>query len=370
MRGDDIPVRYGGDEFLVLLQGVGEAEVAVSVADRLIAALSEPIPLAGSTAQIGASVGVALATAGAIDAATLIHDADSAAYVAKAQGRGRAHVYDASMRRAADRRRVLEEDLRAAIGRDELVLHYQPIVGTHSGDVEGYEALVRWERPGVGLLPPDEFLPIAEESELVCDVDSWVLEQAASQLARWARRLGPDGPYVSVNLSTKHVARSRVVDDVAHALRESGADPARLVIEASEKVLSDQGGSLTHLRRLREMGVRVSVDDFGSGFNSLSRLADLPVDIVKIDRRYVDVGSTPSEELLDLMIRGAHLVGLTAVAQGVEHDAQLATLRTLDCEAVQGYHIARPMPAAQAEAYYRDQGRQTFDGLLSRRSGA
>jgi diguanylate cyclase (GGDEF)-like protein len=364
VRGDDSPIRYGGDEFLVLLRGVGEAEVALSVARRLIATLSEPITLAGNTARIGASAGVSLATGGTTDAATLIHEADAAAYVAKSSGRGRAQLYDADMRRVADRRRVLEQDLQAAIGRDELVLHYQPIVDSHSGAVEGYEALVRWDRPGAALLPP-EFLPIAEQSDLICDVDRWVLEQAAAQLVRWAETLGDDGPYVSVNLSPRHVARSRVIHDVAHALTASGADPSRLVVETGEAVLTDLAHSVAHLRRLRELGVRVSLDDFGSGFNSLSRLADLPVDMVKIDRRYVDVGATDSAKLLHLMIQGAHLVGLSAVAQGVEHDVQLATLRSLDCEAVQGFHIARPMPAEEAEAYFRNRAMDPFEGLLT-----
>jgi EAL domain-containing protein (putative c-di-GMP-specific phosphodiesterase class I) len=321
-------------------------------------------------ARVGASIGVALATAGNTDAATLIHEADAAAYAAKSSGRGRAHVYDTSMRRAADRRRVLEQDLRDAIGRDELVLHFQPIVGTQSGDVEGYEALVRWERPGTGLLPPDEFLPIAEESGLIDAVDAWVLDRAAGQLARWRRLFGAETPYISVNLSPRHVSRPHVVDSVAAALEHREADPALLVVETGEAVLSDLSGSVAHLRRIRELGVRVSVDDFGAGFSSLSRFADLPVDIVKIDRRYVDVGTTPSGRLLHLMVQGAHAVGLTAVAQGVEHDVQLATLRALDCESVQGFHIARPMPAEEAEAYHRDRAADRFGGLLSQQSGA
>jgi diguanylate cyclase (GGDEF)-like protein len=370
VRGDDVPIRYGGDEFLVLLDGVSDARVALSIAQRLIATVSEPTTLAGHTTRVGASIGVAIATAGNTDAATLIHEADAAAYVAKASGRGRAHVYDATMRRAADRRRVLQRELQDAIVHDELVLHYQPIIDTHSGDVEGYEALVRWERPGTGLLPPDEFLPIAEESDLIGDLDSWVLGRATEQLARWTAAFGPDAPYVSVNLSPRHVARPRVVDDVAAALEQSGADPARLVVETGEGVLSDLAGSVAHLRRIRELGVRVSLDDFGTGFSSLSRLAELPVDIVKIDRRYVDAGAAPAGRLLHLMVQGAHAVGLAAVAQGVEHEVQLATLRSLDCESVQGFHIARPMPAEEAEAYLRDRAADRFGGLLSRRSGS
>jgi EAL domain-containing protein (putative c-di-GMP-specific phosphodiesterase class I) len=197
-----------------------------------------------------------------------------------------------------------------------------------------------------------------------------VLEHAAHQVARWTTEFGTERPYISVNLSPRHVARPRVVEDVATALERSGADPGDLVVETGEAVLSDLSGSVAHLRRIRDLGVRVSVDDFGAGFSSLSRLADLPVDMVKIDRRYVDVASTPSGRLLHLMVQGAHAVGLTAVAQGVEHDAQLATLRALDCESVQGFHIARPMPADVAEAYHRDRAADRFGGLLSRRSGS
>ncbi len=370
VRGDDSAIRYGGDEFLVLLRNV-EAAAAMTVAERLIETISRPIPLGSrSTAQIGASVGVAVATAGTTDAVTLIAEADAAAYIAKSSGRGRAHLFDDSMRKAAALRRSLEQDLRDGIERDELVLHYQPIVNTRSGVVEGYEALVRWERPGAGLLPPDVFLPVAEASDLICEVDRWVLGEAARQLVAWSRTFGPDQLYVSVNLSTRHVAQPRVIEDVAWALDESGVEPHRLVLETGEAALADPSGSVAHLRRLRELGVRVTVDDFGSGFSSLARLADMPVDMVKIDRRYVDVGTAPAGRLLHLMIEGAHAVGLSAVAQGVEHDAQLEALRSLDCEAVQGFHIARPMPAAEAEDYYRNQVPDPFVGLLSRRSGS
>ena len=223
VRGDDSAIRYGGDEFLVLLRAV-QADAAMTVAARLIETISRPIPLGSrSTAQVGASVGVAVATAGTTDAVTLIAEADAAAYIAKSSGRGRAQHYDESMRRAAALRRSLEQDLRDGIERDELVLHYQPIVNTRSGSLEGYEALVRWNRPGAGLLPPDVFLPVAEASDLICEVDRWVLGEAARQVVVWSRTFSPDLLYVSVNLSTRHVAQPRVVDAVRWALDESGS---------------------------------------------------------------------------------------------------------------------------------------------------
>ena len=209
VRGDDSAIRYGGDEFLVLLRHV-QADAAMKVAERLIETISRPIPLGSrSTAQIGASVGVAVATAGTTDAVTLIAEADAAAYIAKSSGRGRAHHYDDAMRQAAALRRSLEQDLREGIERDELVLHYQPIVNTLSGALEGYEALVRWNRPGTGQLTPDAFLPVAEASDLICEVDRWVLGEAARQIVSWSRTFGSDELYVSVNLSTRHVAQAR-----------------------------------------------------------------------------------------------------------------------------------------------------------------
>ena len=365
VRGDDCAVRLGGDEFVVLLQDVGSADQALQVAERLVTSLSEPMHLGRvGSARLGASIGIALCEGGVTDADALLHEADTAAYRAKANGRGRAELFDGSMRQEEADAAALTTALSKAIEDDELTLHYQPIINTHTGEVEGYEALVRWDRPGHGLLSPAEFLPVAETTELICDVDAWVLQRATAQLAEWIRTLGSPGLVMTVNISSRHVGLRRIVDDVRRALALSDIPAQQLVLELSGAVLGDHHRAVRHLRELRDLGVAVSIDDFGSGFGALARLAHLPVDIVKIDGRFLDVDSAMASRLLHLMIQGAHTVGLVAVAQGVEHDKQLATLRALDCESVQGFHISRPMPADEVTRYHLEQLDDRFSGLL------
>jgi diguanylate cyclase (GGDEF)-like protein len=365
VREGDAAIRFGGDEFLVVLRDVPDTATATTVARRLIRAISQPIVLGSDSVGVGASVGVALSRGGSGSAARVIHEADIAAYVAMGSGRGRAEVYDDSMRSDHHDRRAVESELRLALANDELVLAFQPIVDTFTGAVEGFEALVRWSSPRRGLLLPAEFLPIAEESDLILDIDAWVMEHAAREAAGWAA--DPDLPetYVAVNVAPQHLSRARVVDDVQRAIARSGLPPRLLTLEVGERVLADTVGAVPHLRRLRNMGVRVTVDDYGSGFGSLSALSELPVDAVKISRQHLDVSTERSRTLLDLMVQGAHTVGLSAMAQGVEIDAQLATLRRLDCQSVQGFHIARPMSGSEATAFARDRRRDRFAGLLT-----
>jgi diguanylate cyclase (GGDEF)-like protein len=363
-------MRLGGDEFVAVLRDVAGGTEAVALAQQLVEVVSEPLKVTDGTAVVGTSIGVAVAVRGAAQADDLLNEADVAAYRAKAAGKGRAELYDDTMREDAHERVQLERILRRAIDEDELVLHYQPIIDSLTGDVEGYEALVRWERPGEGTISPAQFLPLAESSNLICDLDAWVLRRAAEQLGTWTSLFGNERLFVSVNISSRHVAQTRVVRDVARALEFSGIRPERLVLELDEAVLTDRDRSVPNLHALRDLGVRISVDDFGASISQLARLADMPLDVVKIDSRFLDLSSQMSGKLLHLMIQGAHAVGLSAVAQGVEHDRQLATLRALDCESVQGFHIAHPMTAAQAEEYHCDLLVDRFSGLLSAPSPA
>ncbi len=364
VREGDTAIRFGGDEFLVVLRDVPDVATATTVARRLIRAISQPIVLGADSVGIGASIGIALSHAGSGNAAQAIHEADLAAYVAKSSGRGRAEVYDDSMRSDHHDRRALESELRLALGNDELRLVFQPIVDTFSGGVEGFEALVRWHSPRRGVLLPGDFLPLAEQSDLICDIDAWVMEHAAHQAARWAADPGLPEVYVAVNVAPRHLMRARVVDDVQRAIARSGVAPRLLALEISERVLDDVVGSVPHLRRLHNIGVRVTIDDFGSGFSTLAALGELPVDAIKISRQHLDVSTERSRTLLDLMVQGAHSVGLAAMAQGVEVDSQLATLRRLDCQSVQGFHIAQPMSGSDATAFARDRRRDRFSGLL------
>ena len=348
VRGGDMVARLGGDEFVVLLENVDSETSALHIAQRVITEISRPIPLGGArehAVRVGASVGMAISQDGSTDGGRLLHDADTAVYRAKTSGRGRVEIFDESLRRELVERAELEAALVTAIEHDQLLLHYQPVVELDSGTVRGYEALVRWQRPGHGLVPPAEFIPTAEASSLVCEIDAWVLRHAAAQLAEWTEPGGPRRT-VSVNISGRHVGEPRVVDDVRAALAESGLDPHQLVIEITETVLIEDLRAVDHLQQLQAMGVRVSIDDFGTGYSSIARLQHLPVDVVKIDRSFLDCQQS-SRALLELMIHAAHAFGLPVVAEGVETLDQLAMVRSMGCEYVQGFHVARPLTAEQ-----------------------
>jgi diguanylate cyclase (GGDEF)-like protein len=348
IRGGDVVARLGGDEFIVLLEPLDTESSAVDVAERIVLAASAPITTAaGDKVRIGASVGIAISHDGFTDPEQLLNEADVATYRAKAAGRGRAEVFDESLRRELSERLSLEHALVQAIGQDELVLHYQPIIEVATGRVEGFEALVRWRKPGDGLVPPAQFIAVAEASDLICDLDAWVLDHATRQLAEWSAAGVGRQLTMAVNISGRHIANQRVVTDVARALARSGVAPRQLVLEITETVFVDTLVAIEHLEQLRRMGVAISLDDFGTGYNSISRVRDLPIDIIKIDKTFVDSGES-SDKLLALMVQAAHTFGLPVVAEGVEHAHQLEALEALGCESAQGFYIGAPMTAEQA----------------------
>jgi len=348
VREGDFVARLGGDEFVVGVEDVTDEASIVALAHRLIAAVSQPIQIGEDlTVQVGASVGIALGRGGETDVETLLHEADLAVYRAKAAGRGCAELFSWTARAALKERTELERALVGAIADNELVLHFQPIVNAESGLVDCFEALVRWDRPGFGLLPPDEFLPVAESSDLICQLDTWVLRESVAQLSRWNRMRGDRTLKVAVNVSGRHVSQHRIQSDVAGALRVSTVDPGQLVIEVTETALMDGSVAATNLQALRNTGVIVSLDDFGTGYQSSAQLSRLPVDVLKIDRRFVDTSSAAARSLLELMVKAAHAFGAEVVAEGVENEEELAFAREIGCEYVQGYHIAQPAPADQ-----------------------
>ena len=343
VRSGDTVARLGGDEFVVLLEPLAEQASAVTVADRLVAEVSRVVLLSdGRPAQVGASIGVAISQDGLADPDRLLHEADVAVYRAKASGRSRTEVFDTELRREVDERATLEASLATALRNDELVVHYQPIVHVPSGRVQGYEALVRWERPGIGLVGPMEFISVAEHSNLICDVDTWVLQRATAQLARWNAERGDHELTLAVNISGRHVVRSRIIDDVVTALHDSGIFPWQLVLEITETALIDDPLGLMNLTELRRLGVTISLDDFGTGYSSIMRLETLPVDCVKVDRRFLDPGSESNLKLMQLIVQAAHAFGLPVVAEGVERDDQLQVVRDLKCESAQGFLFGRP----------------------------
>ncbi len=351
VRAGDSVARLGGDEFLALLETVDTEASAVRVAERLVDAVSQPISLMdGAEVQVGASIGISFNSDGSVDPEAFVHEADLAVYRAKAQGRGRVEVLSPTLRAELAGRAELEVALRDAIAAGELVLHYQPVVDLASGGVTGYEALVRWQRPGQGLLTPGHFIDVAEASDLICELDTWVLTQATSQLEAWTAE-GDRETTVAVNLSGRHLNRDRVVDDVAAALRDRDVDPDRLVLEITETVKVDSGRGVSNLHRLRELGVRISLDDFGTGHNSIATLSRLPVDIVKIDQKYLRDSTPQASTMLRLLVHAAHAFGLPVVGEGVEDADQLALLQSFSVESAQGYYLGRPMPLPELERF-------------------
>jgi diguanylate cyclase (GGDEF)-like protein len=349
-RDGDFLGRLGGDEFVIGIEDADDEAAALTLANRLVAVMARPIQVTDElSVQIGASVGVALGRGGETDVETLLHEADLAVYQAKAAGRGRSEVFSGTARAALKVRNDVERALVQAIADDELVLHYQPIFHLPTGRIECYEALVRWERPGVGLLPPSEFLPVAEASDLICDLDAWVLRTAAAQLSAWNRSRGDTAMQVAVNISGRHISQHRILDDVATTLRSSDFLPPQLVIEVTETALMDGSLAAANLEALRGMGVVVSLDDFGTGYQSSTQLWRLPVDVVKIDREFVDASTPSARTLLELMVKAAHAFGARVVAEGVEREDQLDLLRELGCEFVQGFGLGYPAPAEQLD---------------------
>jgi diguanylate cyclase (GGDEF)-like protein len=356
VRPGDVVCRHGGDEFIVLVESVTSERHLVELAERLIASICEPITVDGCTVRIGASVGLTVSRDGGVDAEALFAEADTAAYRAKGKGRGRAEVFDEALRGELQARAELETAIAHAIQHHELELHYQPVVDVATGRIHGYEALVRWNRPDHGMVPPDQFVPVAEGSQLICDLDRWVLREATRQLAVW---LGDDSaggitePTVAVNISGRHLADLRVVDDVVSALADSGLPAHLLVIEVTETVLVNDPAAMDHLAELRELGVAVAIDDFGTGYTSIGQLGTMPVDTLKIDRSFIASPEPGARELVALMIRAAHTFGLTVVAEGVEDADQLERLRSQSCDLAQGYLLHRPMPSSEAGALLR-----------------
>lgn len=349
VRSDSVLARLGGDEFLVVVEGESVNDL-VGLGERLIAEVNRPIDLAGTAVHVGASVGIAVLDDLGDSSADLLRSADIAAYRAKAAGRGRVELFDERLRHEIDRIAQLETDVAGALASGALRYVLQPVWTTDTRQLVGFEALVRWTRSDGADVLPEVFIPVAETSDLVIAIDNSVMRAAARDVAGWGSDVS-----LSVNISGRHLLDRRVVDDVRAVLDESGLDPSHLIVEITETVLvSDTERAASHLDALRSLGVRVAIDDFGSGYASFAHLRRLPIDVLKIDRLFVaELENTGDPSLLRVVIEAAHGLGLSVVAEGVETVGQLAALDELGCDEVQGFLLGRPVPPADAAALVR-----------------
>jgi diguanylate cyclase (GGDEF)-like protein/PAS domain S-box-containing protein len=352
VRSGDAVTRLGADEFAVLIEQSGRAlDEAEEVCRRVLQALEVPIEVESRFVTVSASVGIAVADADST-ASSLLRDADVAMYSAKATGKGRFVVYQPAMRAAAVERSRLESDLIHALVANQFRLVYQPVVSLTTDRVIGFEALLRWHHPELGVVPPDKFIPIAEDTGLIVPIGRWVLDEACRQAAQWREELPASGEIsMAVNVSGRQIASANLVQHVAQSLAASGLAPASLVLELTESVLvHDPDLAARRLEELRLLGVRLAVDDFGTGYSSLSYLRQFPFDILKVDQSFVATITDP--DAMPAIVRGllelGRTLGLETVAEGVEHAVQRDALRAHGCDLAQGYLFARPMSPEQA----------------------
>jgi diguanylate cyclase (GGDEF)-like protein/PAS domain S-box-containing protein len=347
LRPEDTLARFGGDEFTVLIEDVRVLDAAVRVAERIVENLREPFTLDGRELYLATSIGVGLGGDGTKNAEELLREADTAMYRAKDEG-GTIMVFDPAMHGRAVYRLELENDLRRAIEHNEFVVHYQPIVNLQSGELWGVEALVRWDHPERGLLDPDEFVPVAEESGLVVPMGELVLEEACRRAVEWQREFSRTPPLaMSVNLSGRQLRRPDLPGVIGQALKESGLSASSLGLDITETVyISALDANTAALDRLKALGIRISLDDFGSGYSSLSYLKRLPADILKIDKSFTKGLGVEVEDtaILQTVVDLAHILGMEVVAEGVEIEEQETLLKEMDCDMAQGNHFSKPLP--------------------------
>ncbi|MEZ4417683.1 MAG: EAL domain-containing protein [Gemmatimonadota bacterium] len=345
VRGSDMVARLGGDEFVVLLEKVQVPEGVQITIDRIVAKLGQPFFLDGRELYIRPSIGVVMDTHAYTNPDEILRDADTAMYRAK-DSHPEFAIFDATMRERLTERLRLETELRGALAREEFVVHYQTIVSLASGEVEGLEALVRWQHPRRGLLLPGEFIGVMEDTGLVIPLGAVVLRQACRQMVEWFAHMRPDDmPYLSVNLSGKHLAQDNPAAVVEEVLAETGFPPHRLRIEITESaIIESPRRAAAALGQLKLLGVRVLMDDFGTGQSSLAYLQKLPIDTLKIDRSFISTmtAQREGEELVRTIVRMADSLGLGVVAEGIETDEQARMLRAMRCGSGQGYLFARP----------------------------
>ncbi len=350
VRSGDLVSRLGGDEFAILLDGAGP-DTAVAMADRVVAVLQQPIVIGELRLRLTVSVGVAVARAGSTPE-TLLSEADAAMYEAKGAGKNRLAVFEARMRERLVHRRAVVTNFEGSLDEGQWLLEYQPVVQLRDGQLLGFEALTRWQHPTLGLLMPDTFIAVAEETGFISQLGRWIVDTATAEAARWPAGAAPLS--VSVNVSGRQLHEGALVGFVQAALARSGLPPRNLIIEIAETTLVHEPLAIANLRTVRGLGVRVAIDDFGTGYSSLSHLRGLPVDILKLDRSFIAPlvdADGDGAAFVEIILRLARHLDLRTTAEGVEVLEQYETLRTLGCDTGQGYLLAPPLRADEVPAY-------------------
>jgi diguanylate cyclase (GGDEF)-like protein/PAS domain S-box-containing protein len=350
VRGGDVVSRFSGDEFVVLCRNVQNVDVAISLATEYSRLLSDPVQLStGRNVVVTCSVGISFVMRGRQSAQDILQQADVAMFQAKNKGRSRVEVFDESLRAKSVARLEIYDDLRHSIDHDELTVHYQPIASVKDDRIVAMEALVRWNHPSRGLLGPMEFIPFAEETDLIFSLGRWVLREACQTMARWRRELpGAEDAYITVNLSAHQLSDTELLETIESALADSGLPPEALVMEVTESMLmSDTSESIAMLGGIHELGVGLAIDDFGTGYSSLAQLKRFPVKILKIDKSFVDgLGAFENDEaIVAAIVQLSKALGLVVLAEGVERPVQLQRVAELGCDLYQGYLMSRPTRA-------------------------
>jgi diguanylate cyclase (GGDEF)-like protein/PAS domain S-box-containing protein len=360
VRPTDTAARFGGDEFAVLIEGITHLEEAVEVAERILGSLQAPISVPGNEVIVRTSIGIAVAEPGSgATPADLLRNADVAMYIAKREGKGDYRVFEDSMHEEAIERLELRADLQRAIDGEQLELYYQPVVRLSDGAVSGVEALLRWHHPTKGTIQPTQFIPVAEEMGLILPIGQWVLAEACGHAVELQRSFPKMPPLtMAINLSPRHLNQGDIVADVRNAIEASGVDPSTLVLEITESLMmADTELAIRCLEELKQLGVRLAMDDFGTGYSSLSYLSRFPVDILKMDRSFLEnTGGADVAGLAAAVVALGDTLSLQVVAEGIEQGAQADSLRALGCELGQGFLFARPMAIGDIRLYLDEAG--------------
>jgi predicted signal transduction protein with EAL and GGDEF domain len=355
-NGDETIARLGGDEFTILLEDIHDNSDPVRVAERIQIALNKPFVLAGQEVVTTVSIGIALSTTGYTLAQDILRDADIAMYRAKSLGKDRYEVFDQAMHASVVARLQLEGDLRRALERHEFRLYYQPIVSLASKKIQGFEALVRWQHPERGIVPPIEFVPVAEETGLILFLGRWVLREACRQMQRWQKDYPQtSGLTMSINLSAKELAQADLVDQIAKILQETGVTSSAIRLELTESAAMENAERTRQLLvELKQLGIRLSIDDFGTGYSSLSYLRRFPIDTLKIDRSFISHidGHEENRQIVKTIMLLAANLGMEVIAEGAETSQEIDHLTKLHCEYVQGFYFFAPLDGSAVESLF------------------